>query len=235
MVSIRSLTAAIVAHPHEAGKLCGTARTLRGAHEHRPGRPVIVPARFCGPARSGNGGWTSAGRWPTSSDADHTVAGRPLPLAGGRGVAAPAAAPRRTPATSRAEEPASRRARSAGARDRHGAARDDRDLATSSRSPPTRRRPRRASYPGHTSPPVPHLLLLRHRPRRGRRAADLPRPRSPTPTDGRTASPRPGRPTRAVAEDFHDVRRRAPARVPAGDLGGARLRRRLGRRPRASG
>ena len=129
---------------------------------------VSSPARFNGPARSGNGGFDArvalrrAGAGPTR--------------AAGRGDAARPAAPRH-----RDERHRPRTASPPLAGGRPGPVAHGQSVDLEARRPVDRGRADVAAeamlrYPGAGQPPVPHLLRLRPGPRRGRRAADLPRP-----------------------------------------------------------
>ena len=166
----------------------------RGSGDERPRPPLIVPRRFCGPASSGNGGWTAgalaalvphdcpdnrARSWPTIRVALRQPPPLDTPMAVGRARTA-----RRWPSFGGVRgRPGDGRRRGA----HHGRRGPGRRGACGDGGVP---RPRLA--------PLPHLLRLRHRARRGRRAADLPRPgRRPGRRDPDRG--RPGRRTRASA------------------------------------
>src|SRR5689334_874319 len=74
VVSIRSLTHPLLPTPHRLVKWWGPARPPRSSMTAALADQVIVPARYNGPTRSGNGGYVS-GLLAHELRADHTVAG----------------------------------------------------------------------------------------------------------------------------------------------------------------
>ena len=158
---------------------------------------VIVPARYNGPARSGNGGYVS-GLLAHELRADHTVAGDRPEVAVAVSLRQPP--PLDVPLHVTREEPDSASLTFGGARDRAGAARAARDLGR--RAGAVRRGVGRVrALPRTHLAPVPHLLRLRRRP--ARRPAHLPRAGHPdrrrTHRRRRTLDSRPD-----VAADYHE-------------------------------
>ena len=184
---------------------------------------------------------------PRPAVARATAAGRPAPWPPWSTTTCPPTTPHRWPAIGVVPAQAAAPGRAAGGRPsrrRHGRPRFDgavgrrgevrRRARRSSRCRPTRRVRRWRRTPACATHPFPTCFALRHRARGGRRPADLPRPGAPTPRrshPGRGHLDAAPEPRRGLAR----LRRRPPPRLAAGHLGRARLRRRLGRRPRPTG
>ena len=136
----------------------------RGYADDRAARP----ARFCGPAASGNGGWTAgalagAGR-PEGTDDRAAMADAPATTAARRRRSSTTERRRRAPPTARTVTAARRRV-------------VDRDLDAGRAGRAREAAAAEATYAGPASPTRSRPASLRHGPRGGRRAADLPRPR----------------------------------------------------------
>ena len=148
---------------------------------------LLMPRRFCGPPSSGNGGWTRRRRCSRAPlDTAPTVAGDPVALRSRLRWTPRWPSPTSTASPSRpSTAPPVAQAEAA-----------DADPRAVEPVPADEARAAEATYPGLTVAPVPDLLRLRHRPRAGRRAADLPRP-GRRPGRRRPGSRPPGRRTRA--------------------------------------
>ena len=177
---------------------------------------ILVPRRFCGPPSSGNGGWSAGALAAVTVERDHAD-----PVAGDHRRAAPAAAARH------------RAAGEHGGRLDRGVVRRQHGRPRPGGRPGAHRGPRGSArgraggdggLPRLRLAPVPDLLHLRHRPRGGRRAADLPGRRGAA--TSWAGWPRRGRRTRAWPRTGTPTRN-PPATLAPGHLGGARLRRRL--------
>ncbi len=184
---------------------------------------LLVPARFCGPPVSGNGGWTCG----AMAQLVHGQPGRPQrTLAGDHRHAAP-------PASARHRGPDSRGRRRHHRGRRRGAGGPGAAVRPGARGGRRGRRRDRARRRGVVrrlgQPPVHLVLHVRPRPRGGRRPPDLPR----TGRRPRRCHPRRRRLDTAPEHlgGLAPVRRRPPSRVLARHLGRPRLPRRLGRRP----
>ena len=223
MVSIRSLTVVIVSHPAAGERHARRWHSETGDRAHRA-PPLLRTARL----RQRRLDRRRAGR-----PRRRRRAGRPLrQLAADRGVAAPAAAPRH-PARRRPPRPASRPRRSAARRSPRRTA-STATLAEVEPVDPDAAAAAAASYPGHTFHPFPTCFACGTAREEGDGLRIFPGPVGDGPRRrdrvAATWTPHP-----SLDEDWHTYVDEHPRASVAVDLGRARLRRRLGRRPRPSG
>ena len=196
---------------------------------------VLVPARFCGPPSSGNGGWSAGAIAAPAGDGvpdDHAL---PWPAVTVSLLAPPPLDVPMSVSTGRRTAASSRRTT---ARPVLSAALQPRRRSpTSSRSRPDEARAAMASYAGLTSHPFPTCFSCGTGRADGDGLRIFPGRVGDATDEGRAARPRVAAtwtPDPSVAEDFHAYADEHPRASAAGHLGRARLRRRLGRRPRGA-